>query len=49
MHTRLTRATAAIIRADGGHAPNGQQGAAMIVGTAPPTNPARLRDRPVPL
>ena len=49
VQTRLTSTTAAIMIPIAGAPHVASSGAAMIVGTAPPTNPARFSDSPAPL
>src|SRR6185312_6426958 len=49
VHTRLTSTTVAIMTPMAGTPQLASNGAATIVGTAPPTNPARLSARPAPL
>src|SRR5258705_12355718 len=49
VHTRLTSTTIAIMAPSAGTPQVASNGAAMIVGKAPPINPARLRARPAPL
>jgi hypothetical protein len=49
VHNKLTSTTVAIMAPMAGTPQLASSGAAMIVGTAPPINPARLSARPAPL
>lgn len=49
VHSRLTNMTVAIMAPMAAAPPVAISGAATIVGTAPPSRPARFSDRPAPL